>query len=480
MRRWIHLLVILTAPVVLGTSAGADNLQTCSKSSGELAIDACSRVISSGAYKGSRLATVYGLRASKFIAAGDHDRAIADLTEAIKLDPRSALAFHTRGIVWQAKGDPERALADFQMSLQLDPQRIAVYLSKGLAWHAKGNDDRAIAELTEAIKIDPYFTAAYSTRGAIYAGQSDYTRAREDLKTAIALPPKYEDGKSSQASARTLLPLVELGLMAGKLAQPEVGPDAVSAAPAQKAALPPIQGTFQATHGRRTALVIGNSAYSSFPKIPNPRNDAEDLAKALTALGFEVLLGTDLSRADMEERLIRFSRQARAADTALVYYAGHGIQHQGINYLAPIDARLEDESDLRRLISLQDVISDLQGASQVRILMVDACRDNEAVQQLASSLPKTRAAAFSRGLAKVDVDGTLVAFATQANRVAADGDGRNSPFAAALLKHLPTPGIELRTLMTRVRADVVQSTEGKQRPEVWDSMVGEFAFKSEP
>ncbi|MFX4933451.1 hypothetical protein ABTB90_19180, partial [Acinetobacter baumannii] len=86
---------------------------------------------------------------------------------------------------------------------------------------------------------------------------------------------------------------------------------------------------------------------------------------------------------------------------------GHGLQHLGINYLAPIDAKLEDESDLRRLINLQDVITDLQGASRVRILMVDACRDNEAVQQLASNLPKTRAAAFSRGLAKVDADGTL-------------------------------------------------------------------------
>lgn len=188
------------------------------------------------------------------------------------------------------------------------------------------------------------------------------------------------------------------------------------------------------------------------------------------------MLGTDLTRSEMEERLIRFSRQARSADTALVFYAGHGLQHLGINYLAPIDAKLEDESDLRRLINLQDVITDLQGASRVRILMVDACRDNEAVQQLASNLPKTRAAAFSRGLAKVDADGTLIAFATQANRIAADGDGRNSPFTTALLTHLPAAGIELRTVMTRVRADVVQVTGGKQRPEVWDSLVGEFSF----
>jgi uncharacterized caspase-like protein len=120
-------------------------------------------------------------------------------------------------------------------------------------------------------------------------------------------------------------------------------------------------------------------------------------------------------------------------------------------------------------------------ASDVRILIVDACRDNEAVQQVASRLPASRAAAVSRGLSRVpDADGTLVVFATQPNRVAADGAGRNSPFTQALLKHLPTPGVELRTLMTRVRADVVAATGGMQRPELSDSLVGEFVFKAGP
>ena len=117
-------------------------------------------------------------------------------------------------------------------------------------------------------------------------------------------------------------------------------------------------------------------------------------------------------------------------------------------------------------------------APPIRILIVDACRDNEAIKQLAARLPAMRSAAFARGLAKVDAaDGTLIAFATQPNRTAADGTGRNSPFTQALLKHLPTPGLELRTLMTRVRAEVVNVTGGTQRPEVWDSLVGEFAFR---
>jgi uncharacterized caspase-like protein len=113
--------------------------------------------------------------------------------------------------------------------------------------------------------------------------------------------------------------------------------------------------------------------------------------------------------------------------------------------------------------------------------MVDACRDNDIVQQLARRLPATRSSGLTRGLARIEgADGTLIAFATQPNRVAADGDGRNSPFARALLRHLPTPGLELRTLMTRVRTDVVNLTGGTQRPEVWDSLVGEFVFKKMP
>jgi uncharacterized caspase-like protein len=231
---------------------------------------------------------------------------------------------------------------------------------------------------------------------------------------------------------------------------------------------------------RRVALVIGNSAYTTFPRIPNPRHDAEDLAASLKALGFDVLLGLDLSRSRMEDMLIEFARKARSSDTALVFYAGHGLQHNGINYLAPVDAKIDDEGDLRRLINLQDVMNDLQSASKVRILIVDACRDNEVIKQLAGRLPATRSAAFTRGLARVEAaDGTLVTFATQPNRVAADGQGRNSPFTQALLKHLATPGLELRVLMTRVRSDVVSSTGGGQRPEVWDSLVGEFAFRGQ-
>ena len=277
------------------------------------------------------------------------------------------------------------------------------------------------------------------------------------------------DGDSDVAAAKRIEPEIEKKFAAFGIVAPGVEVAALSS-PAISAA-----------RDRRVALIIGNSAYTIFPKLPNPRHDAEDLDAVLKEVGFDVLLGLDLKRAGMEEILIQFARKARISDTALVFYAGHGLQHLGINYLAPVDAAIEDETDLRKLVNLQDVMNDLQGAGRVRILIVDACRDNEVIKQLSARLPATRSAVFSRGLAKIDAaDGTLVAFATQPNRVAEDGKGRNSPFTQALLRYLPTPGLELRTLMTRVRTEVVKTTGGAQRPEVWDSLVGEFTFQATP
>lgn len=240
--------------------------------------------------------------------------------------------------------------------------------------------------------------------------------------------------------------------------------------------LPPMA---PAAPGSRVALVIGNGAYSAgLPPLPNPANDARDIGAALAALGFDVTLAVDAPKAEMEEKLAAFAKAARRSDVALAFYAGHGLQHQGVNYLAPVDAKIEDETDLRRrFLKVQDLIEELQNARGARILLLDACRDSDAVRQLAAALPKSRAAGVRRGLAGEKAEGILIAFATQSDRTAADGAGRNSPFTEALLKHLPTPGQEIRTMFTRVRSEVLRATGGTQRPEVSDSLDGEFAFR---
>ncbi|GEC17303.1 caspase family protein [Nitrobacter winogradskyi] len=233
------------------------------------------------------------------------------------------------------------------------------------------------------------------------------------------------------------------------------------------------------THPSRVALVIGNSRYNFFPKLANPEHDATDLAAILRSTGFKVVFGTNLPRITMENAIATFVKNARTANASLVFFAGHGLQYQGVNYLAPVDGQLSDETDLKKFIRLQDVIDDLQNTPGVRILIVDACRDNDAITQLAASAPtpKSRSIGLQRGLAKVEADGIFVAFASQANKVASDGNGRNSPFTASLLKRIVEPGVELRTIMTRVRGDVVTATHNAQRPEAWDSLIGEFTFR---
>lgn len=231
---------------------------------------------------------------------------------------------------------------------------------------------------------------------------------------------------------------------------------------------------------KRVALVIGNGDYETMtPALPNPANDALAVAEILHGLGFEVDVATDANKEAMEDALARLARASRTAEVTLFYYAGHGLQDQGRNYLAPIDATLVDETDLRRrFVRLDDVLDDLASAGGARILLLDACRDNDAIEALRAAVPATRSANVTRGLARVtSVEGQLVAFATQPDRVAADGDGENSPFTSALVTHLAAPGLELRTALTRVRVDVAAATNNSQIPEVSDSLLGEIYLK---
>jgi uncharacterized caspase-like protein len=138
------------------------------------------------------------------------------------------------------------------------------------------------------------------------------------------------------------------------------------------------------------ALVIGNGDYQNAPRLPNPVNDAVDVAAALKRDGFETIVATDLDKNGMEEASIRFAKAARAADVALFYFSGHAIQFAGVNYLAPVDLKLTDEADLRRMVRVDEVLSDLQQAKNLRILILDSCRDNPLAEQLKRAVGTTR------------------------------------------------------------------------------------------
>src|SRR6204780_1313189 len=183
--------------------------------------------------------------------------------------------------------------------------------------------------------------------------------------------------------------------------------------------------------------VMGKGAYPRVPHLPTPTPDAEDVPAALKHNGFEIILGTDLDQAGMQNAAIRFARAARTADVAVFYYSGHAMQYAGVNYLVPIDAELRDDADLRRMARVDEILADLQQAKNLRILVLDSCRDNPLADELKRSIGLTRSASIGRGLAKIESpDGTIVSYSTQAGRTAADGDGRNSPYTAAFLKHI--------------------------------------------
>lgn len=233
---------------------------------------------------------------------------------------------------------------------------------------------------------------------------------------------------------------------------------------------------------RRAALVIGNSAYVHAPELPNPRNDATALAAQLERIGFDVVLGIDLDRAAFDRTLRSFAQRSRDAETVTFFYAGHGLQVAGENYLVPIDAKLERESDLLfEAIKLSFVMQILESRPRTNIVFLDACRNNPLADNLARSLGRTRSAAIGRGLAEISAGaGTLVAYATDPGNVALDGEGENSPFTEALLRHIGTPGLEVRSMLTRVRRDVYEATGGRQRP--WDnsSLLREFYYVEKP
>ncbi len=225
----------------------------------------------------------------------------------------------------------------------------------------------------------------------------------------------------------------------------------------------------------RVALVIGNSSYQSAPALPNPINDALAMSDSLRQLGFVVQEGIDLDAAGMVSALRSFGSLAADAEVALVFYAGHGIQVDGTNYLLPIDANLARERDLNyEAVSLDLILSEVSQADKLAVVMLDACRDNPFAGQLQAAMGPTRSTAVGRGLGRVDAPAdTLVAFATRDGSVAEDGTGFNSPFTSALLSHLAEPGIEIGHYFRKVRDSVIAATNGRQEPFVYGSLSAE-------
>jgi tetratricopeptide (TPR) repeat protein len=461
---------------------------------------------------------IYNLRGSAYYDKGEHDIAIADFNDALRIGPPSGIIFHNRGNAWRAKGDYARAIADYDAAIKagsksafsfqnrgicrqalgdldgaladineavrIDPSLPQPLISRTVIWRAKGDIDHAIADATEAIGLakvkapsnimtppGSVLISAYTYRGLAYEAKGDGEHAKEDYATALEGQAPDAGSKANQATARVRLALLQEAMTPPRKAE---ATPAVEASPAAAPATP-------ASAGRRVALVIGNGAYIHVQALPNPSNDARAIAKSLRDIGFTVSEGLDLDRDAMQKTIHDFLRDAARSQVAVVYYAGHGVHVDGRNYLVPIDIQLRAGGRMTDgMVDLTTIMAGLDDQVRTNILILDACRNNPMASQLASADP-SRGIAGASGLAAPAAlgagstlgAGTLIAFATAPGQVALDGEGGNSPFSAALARYIGTPGLEVQQMLTRVRADVVAATRGKQVPWSNSSLLGE-------
>ncbi|RWB69873.1 MAG: peptidase c14 caspase catalytic subunit p20 [Mesorhizobium sp.] len=229
---------------------------------------------------------------------------------------------------------------------------------------------------------------------------------------------------------------------------------------------------------RRVALVLGNSQYQHAAPLANPARDGQAMADRLKDLGFEVVSGFDLTKQQTQATVAQFAKQVRGADIALFFYAGHGLQVAGKNYLLPVDAALEDETSLDfEAVSVDFVLRQMSRETSIRLVFLDACRDNPLADVLAKSAGIKGA---SSGLAEIPIEnggaGTLVAFAASPNQLAYDGSGDHSPFTTALLQHIGEANVSVTEAMNRVTSDVFKATAGKQRPWINVSLTTEVVL----
>jgi hypothetical protein len=299
----------------------------------------------------------------------------------------------------------------------------------------------------------------------------------------------YRDGrgglaKNEREAARLLKLAADQGNANARTALNQIGPQleanaAPDARPKQNSppASPPATNISIAE--RRVALVIGNSAYQAVSKLPNTINDARAVADALKADGFTVVrTALDVTRAAMLAALNDFQREADNADWAVVFYAGHGLEMSGTNYLVPVDARLPDDRSVQdEALPMDRILRAVENARKLRLIILDACRDNPFLKTMHRSIA-TRS--ISRGLAAVEPEGaTLIVFAAKDGETAGDGDGDHSPFTASLIRRLQQPSLEINKLFRLVTADVLKATGNQQRPFAYGSLPGEedYYFK---
>lgn len=378
----------------------------------------------------------------------DFDGAIADFAEAEKIDPAAPQIAGNRCITWGVMGKYDQAFADCNGLIEKQPKNVYAINNRADVSMMKGDLDAALKDYNSAIQINPNNVRAHSGRGQIYERRKDLAQARADYRAAAYSLTKFDELDVARARA---------------VAQERL------------AALTP-QAPAGAT-GRRVALVIGNGAYKNVHALPNPPRNSKLIANALRDVGFQTVISvSDLTRDKFFEALQTFAAEAEKADWAVVYYAGHGFEIGGVNYLVPVDAKLAADRDAEaQAVALEQVIAAVGAARKVRLVMLDACRDNP----FAPTMQRTLSLKLvDKGFSNIEPGaGFMVVYAAKHGETAMDGDGgADSPFATALAREIKEPRVEIRKLFDIVRDDVWSATRHEQQPFTYGSPPGREDF----
>ncbi|CAN7455247.1 tetratricopeptide repeat protein [Bradyrhizobium sp. LjRoot220] len=392
-----------------------------------------------------------------------YEAALADFAEAQKLDPEAPQVAIYRCITYTAMGKFDQALADCNATLAKTPTSIYTLTNRGNIYRAKGDLDAALKDYDAALKINPNYIRAHAYRGQLFEKRRDEAAARADYRAASAALTKFDE--IDTAIARRLA-RERLAVLMGTAPPPSA---AAKPAPGKTAAPVP-------SGPRKVALIVGNSAYRNVQPLANPARDAKLIASTLRELGFAtVTLAPDLTRDKFFAALHEFGTQAEKADWAVVYYAGHGMEIGGVNYLIPTDAKLAADRDAEtQAVALEQLIAAVSGARKLRLVILDACRDNP----FQKTMQRTIALKLvNKGFSNIEPEaGFMVVYAAKHGETALDGDSVNSPFATVLARELRTPKVEVRKLFDIVRDDVWTMTKRAQQPFTYGSPPGREDF----
>jgi tetratricopeptide (TPR) repeat protein len=394
-----------------------------------------------------KYALAYANRARVETMNKNYDAALADFAKAAELDPNLPNVAANRCVTYTAMGRFDEAFADCNGLLEKFPKSAFLLNNRAEIWMAKGNLETALKDYNTVLGMYPNNLRAHAGRGLVFEKKRNLDQARADYRSAAFALSKYDDPDVAKARAMAQERLAALTAE---------GPD-------------------RTIKTQRIALIVGNGAYANVHPLANPPRDAKLIAESLKGLGFQtVTLANDLTRDKFFETLRGFAAAAEKADWAVVYYAGHGFEIGGVNYLVPVDAKLAVDKDAEtEAVALEQVLAAVGGARGLRLVMLDACRDNP----FAATMQHTIAMKLvDKGFSNIEPSaGFMVVYAAKHGETALDGEGQDSPFATAVAREIKGH-VEVRKLFDIIRDEVWTATQHRQQPFTYGSPPGREDF----